>query len=415
MEAKSRPQPSKPPEGEKWKPSVNNGNWRVKKKVTFEEVDDDKDDELEPTPKETVREVEKAPEMVRQPYGKDMPYKNVRPLNTGDRTPSSFNKGGSQANAGIPAGEKSYRIRAPIQREGVTDEVIDQIHNTEVMVKLGDLFGLSRELREGERLKLTKVRQPVQPRAPEAVTMQTEEVPLSTKEVSDSPLGDDALDIEELPRVGVYVMAVSEGSIPAGSVVAQDPYLQYLESLEDEERPKQVYVARESAHLRVTYPVINNRDSIESVLDSGSQIVSMALDQAKSLGLIWDPKIQIYMQSANGTMEQSVGMARNVQFKWGTMTVYLQVHIISNPAYKVLLGRPFDVLTSSRVENSADGGQVVTMTDPNSGRMYAVPTFDRGTTKQAPHNNGTTVEVLNRDNKRTAALADKGFRNSSRT
>jgi len=179
-------------------------------------------------------------------------------------------------------------------------------------------------------------------------------------------------------------------------------------------RPKQVYVARESAHLRVTFPVINNRDSVESVLDSGSQIVSMALDQAKSLGLIWDPKIQIYMQSANGTMEQLVGMAGNVQFKWGSMNIYLQVHIISNPAYKVLLGRPFDVLTSSRVENSADGGQVVTMTDPNTGRMYAVPTFDRGTTKHVPHNNGTMVEVLGQDNKRTTAMAEKDFCCSSR-
>ena len=48
-------------------------------------------------------------------------------------------------------------------------------------------------------------------------------------------LGDDALDIEELPRVGVYVTTVAEGNIPIGSVVVQDPYLQYLESLEDEE------------------------------------------------------------------------------------------------------------------------------------------------------------------------------------
>ena len=403
MEAKSRPQPSKPPEGDPRKPPASKENWQNKKRVTIEEIDDE-DNERPKT-----RETEKAPEVFKKTNWRDMPYKNVRPLNTGDRTQPAFNKGSSQPNVGAIPGEKAYRVRAPIQRDGVTDEVIDQIHNTEVTVKLGDLFGLSRELREGERLKLTKVRQPFQPKAPEAVTMQVED---NTE--TDASLGDDALDIEELPRVGVYVTTVAEGNIPVGSVVAQDPYLQYLESLEDEERPKQVYVARESAHLRVTFPVINNRDSVESVLDSGSQIVSMALAQAKSLGLIWDPKIQIYMQSANGTMEQSVGMARNVQFKWGSMNVYLQVHIISNPAYKVLLGRPFDVLTSSRVENAADGGQVVTMTDPNTGRMYAVPTFDRGTTKHVPHNNGTTVEVLGHDNKRTAAMAEKDFRCSSR-
>ena len=414
MEAKSRPQPSKPPEGEKWKTPANSENWRVKKKVTFEELDEE-DSDVPSAPKEKIREMVKAPETFRKPYMKDMPYKDVKPLNTGDRTPLSFKGGSSQASIGATMGEKSYRIRAPVQREGVTDEVIDQIHNTEVTVKLGDLFGLSRELREGERLKLTKVRQPVNPKVSETVAMQVEEESrLTTKEL-EPPLKEDALDIEELPRVGVYVMIEREGGIPAGSVVAQDPYLQYLESLEDEERPKQVYVAKESAHLRVTYPIINNRDSVESVLDSGSQIVSMSLDQAKSLGLIWDPKVQIYMQSANGTMEQSVGMARNVPFKWGSMNVYLQVHIISNPAYKVLLGRPFDVLTNSHVENSADGGQVVTMTDPNTGRMYAVPTFDRGSSKQVPHNGGTTTEVLDRDTRRSATLTHKGFRNSSRS
>ena len=58
--------------------------------------------------------------------------------------------------------------------------------------------------------------------------------------------------------------------------------------------------------------------------------------------------------------------------------IYLQVQVIKDPAYKVLLRRHFDVLTGSMVINSMDGGQKVTITDPNSGKKAMLPTFDRG-------------------------------------
>ena len=261
MEAKARPQPSKPPEGVTWKPPVSNTNWRTKQKTTVEEVEDG--EESRPLPEKRVRWEDKKQGEAEKPTGTEMPYKNVRPLNVGARTHPMFTKENTLANTRAGSGEKAYRVRAPIQRDGVTDEVIDQIHNTEVMVKLGDLFGLSKELREGERLKLTKVRQLVTSRPPTVSTMQVEEVasqeeeyPLPTEEVLELPLRHDALDIEELPKVGVFVTTTATNDVPAGSIVAQDPYLQYLENLPPEERPKQVYVARESAPLQVMYPVI---------------------------------------------------------------------------------------------------------------------------------------------------------------
>jgi hypothetical protein len=226
----------------------------------------------------------------------------------------------------------------------------------------------------------------------------------------------DALDVEELPRVeGVYITETANGDVPAGSMVAKDPIVQYLESLGENIAPKQIYVARESAPLRVTFPNVNQQGRMECVLDSGSQIVSMDFEQAKILGLIWDPNIQIYMQSANRTMEKSVGLAKNVPFRWGDMTVYLQVHIIKGPAYKVLLGRPFDALTRSQIDNSEDGGQIITLTDPNTGKVYAVPTFDRVKAKPATPGR-TTVDVMDQNSNRQKSkpCSEWGFRNSSR-
>jgi predicted aspartyl protease len=41
-------------------------------------------------------------------------------------------------------------------------------------------------------------------------------------------------------------------------------------------------------------------EEVEYVLDTGSQIVSMAQALAERMGVAWDPDVRIYIQSANG-------------------------------------------------------------------------------------------------------------------
>ena len=79
---------------------------------------------------------------------------------------------------------------------------------------------------------------------------------------------------------------------------------------------------------------------MESLLDSGSQIILMARNAAKNLEVNWDLDITIEMESANRSVEKTLGLAKNVPFTCGGITVYLQVHIMSSPSYKVLLGQP---------------------------------------------------------------------------
>jgi hypothetical protein len=56
------------------------------------------------------------------------------------------------------------------------------------------------------------------------------------------------------------------------------------------------------------------------------------------LTLAYDPSIKLNMQSANGEVDQSLGLSRNVPCKINTITLYLQIHIIRSPAYNILLG-----------------------------------------------------------------------------
>jgi hypothetical protein len=104
----------------------------------------------------------------------------------------------------------------------------------------------------------------------------------------------------------------------------------------------------------------------------------MAKKVADELGIKWNSEFTIEMESANRSLESTLGLARNIPFSCGKIIVYLQVHIMSNPAYKVLLGRPFDIVTESLVKNDKDGGQTLTLTDPNSGERCIMATYERG-------------------------------------
>src|SRR6202453_5539915 len=122
-------------------------------------------------------------------------------------------------------------------------------------------------------------------------------------------------------------------------------------------------VAKDSHALRSVPLLINNKEEVDSVVDPGSQIVAMAEEVCHQLTLAYDPDIKLNMQLANGSIDQSLGLARNIPCKLSLITLYLQIHVIRNPAYDILLGRPFDVLTESTVRNFANEDQTITITD----------------------------------------------------
>ncbi len=366
---------AKPPEGRKEANTSN--NWRSKE--VEDEESEREDDGAEETP---VEPSAKSPEL---------PYRAVPPVDTRSKDLRLDHIGGMALSEG-----KAYQVKAPVQKEGLGRRIADKVLGTEVTMGIRELAGVSPEVREAIRKDLTKTRKPMR-----QVSFVEDQVPLPFVEDEELRLEYDALNMDELPRVSsVFVTTIGEEDIPEGSVVVNDPYLQYLESLAPNEIPKQVYleprqiyVARDSANLRVVFPSVNKQGKIESVMDSGSQIVSMSLEQAALSKLQWDPDIQIIMQSANRTLEKSVGLAKNVPFKFGDITVYLQVHIIRGPAYKVLLGRPFEILTECQINNNRDDTQTITLKDPNTGRRCSMTTFPRGRESEQSRKPRAEVEV----------------------
>jgi hypothetical protein len=134
----------------------------------------------------------------------------------------------------------------------------------------------------------------------------------------------------------------------------------------------------ESHALRAITLKIEGLHEVECILDSGSQIVSISEAVWQTLNRKLNPLWKITMQSANGSRDESLGLIENLEFEIGGMKLFVQAHIIRNPAYDVLLSRPFDILTASHIKNYRNESQTITLTDANSGKMVSIPTVPRG-------------------------------------
>lgn len=301
---------------------------------------------------------------------KELPYVDVPPLTTVTRA----DRPRPVATAG-PA----YTTRAPVEKEELGKEMIDEILNAPLDVTIGQLLGSAPNVRKELIKQLAKVRKIPNTEPLRALfTAMDEEVPEvgtteSKEEDKDWITG---IDVASLPKAETTTVYSEDRT--SATVTIGDPVLQYINSLPEGETPRELYLKESTLPLRAIYPIVNNARAEEALLDSGSQIVSMAKDIAVSLRMAWDPDICINLQSAQGHIEKTLGLATDVPLTFGRLTVLLQIHIINNPSYKLLLGRPFDALTRSIIQNERDGSQLITITDPASDIRIQMPTFPRG-------------------------------------
>jgi hypothetical protein len=307
----------------------------------------------------------------------ELPFVEVQPLPLVGRGQSKTNDKSADHDVdkllGIPKlpVEPGFKNRAPLQLdERAKDLVQDALKNT-ICITTEDLLNVSEPMRQELKKLLMKKRM-----EKKSVTFAAgvDLIDEDTSEVMET------ISADKLPGATFEILAEDTNGMAKGSIVVSDPVTQYLNALAPGERPKSVVVAAESHALRTIYPLINRVGEVESLLDPGSQIVSMSRKVATALQVIWDPDIVVHMESANKSLEKTLGLAKNVPFVFGPITVYLQVHVIENAAYKVLLGRPFDTITESEVKNSKDGSQSLTLTDLNSGERCVMNTYERGMT-----------------------------------
>lgn len=147
-------------------------------------------------------------------------------------------------------------------------------------------------------------------------------------------------------------------------------------------------VGQETSGLRVIYPIIDGRLVAESVLDSGSSIISIRHDIWEKLGSPMSTDGAISMESANGSVTNTLGIVRNLPFNIGGLVFYLQVQVVKEAPWEVLLGLPFYNLASCVAHHAVDGSCKIALTDPANGDQVVIPTQARRKCKNEPEVQG---------------------------
>jgi hypothetical protein len=83
------------------------------------------------------------------------------------------------------------------------------------------------------------------------------------------------------------------------------------------------------------------------------------------------------MEAANSTITETHGRLHNIRFTFDDIDIYLQVQVMPNAPYDILLGRPFYALTECITKDFANGDQHLTVTDPNTRKCVMIPTKER--------------------------------------
>ena len=193
---------------------------------------------------------------------------------------------------------KNFRLKANVESEDLVKEITERILDQLVELTLRDILGSSRNLRESVRGEIATKRVPVQTKRTTLEEVEDEDapkvkVPLRVIQVKLAKK-------EDLPELEVKISQSPMGKMPVGSVYVSDPIEQFLVTGRDNDS---IVVAKESQGLQLIYLTINGVEEVESVVDGGSQIVSMALDVVMTLRVSWDPRYTINLQSANKGVE----------------------------------------------------------------------------------------------------------------
>jgi hypothetical protein len=275
--------------------------------------------------------------------------------------------------------EPAYKTLPPVYDGKIASTVYDRAMSTEVTLTQRELLSLSPEVRSQVREATSARRTPPTKEHNINILADDPQLPFAFDD-----LDDDEEEVNEKPTATLFNSKGEPFTPPPGAIIVPDPYETYLKSLPRGTIPEQLIVAKESSALRSIFPLVDNQQDVECILDPGSQIIAMSEYLCTDLGLIYDPSIVLNMQSANGEVDQSLGLARNVPMTLGEITLYVQIHVIRSPAYDILLGRPFDILTESVVRNFANEDQTITIRDPNTGLRATIPTLPRGRPRHHP-------------------------------
>ena len=189
------------------------------------------------------------------------------------------------------------------------------------------------------------------------------------------------------PEIRRHVKDLVASKKVSANLVEEEQVDSYLNTCFEEEQASSFYDAERynpqspsavpSLPLRVIFPTFANGVEPECILDGGAQVVVMRRDVWEKLRSPITSSKAMSMESANSTRAMTLGLIENQPVKLGPVTIYLQIQVVDNAPFEVLLGRPFFDVTSCSEISRSGGNHEIHIKDPKTGVSYAFPTEPR--------------------------------------
>src|SRR5271156_2699283 len=196
--------------------------------------------------------------------------------------------------------EPAYKTLPPVHDPAIAVNVFQRSMETPITITQRELLSLSPEVRSQVRDTTITRRIP------------NKDVPTTQNLYQDQD--SDYEDIATTFPVTTYAVADAYNRpIPRDAVIVEDPVEAYYRSLSPGEEANlgHLIVSSDSCAVRSVHSLIDNSHRVECILDPGCSIIAMSKDICHKLGLAYDPSIILQMESANGGLDLSLGLARN--------------------------------------------------------------------------------------------------------
>ncbi|KAH6911874.1 hypothetical protein BKA70DRAFT_1098896 [Coprinopsis sp. MPI-PUGE-AT-0042] len=254
----------------------------------------------------------------------------------------------------------AYRIRIRIEDTAVSGELKDKILGTEISVSIGDILATA----HGVHKDLNDDLRPRKVAANEVNKFETHYFNASGSESEEEGEGgqhDNGWDSDD---GNVAIHCSQHNKLNHGCESGELPPL-----------PRSDFIlSRHSEPLRTVDATILDKLQVKGTMDNGSQVITMHARVWKELGVGRRSDHIMHMESVNGSHNDTLGVIPHLKVNIGGIDFYLQVQVVKDTSFDLLLGRPFTVLARAVTKDHADGGQDITLTDPHTGARVTIPT-----------------------------------------
>ena len=117
--------------------------------------------------------------------------------------------------------------------------------------------------------------------------------------------------------------------------------------------------------------------TVMGIIDSGCQVVIIRSDIWEKLGTPMKHKQVMFMESANGQENATMGTIPSICFSVGEVSLYCLVQVLRNSPFECLLSLPFTSLASTKCQEFPGRRTHLLFTDPNTGASITVPTHGK--------------------------------------